>query len=162
MTDPGAAVLTDDQYMQLALAQAEEAFSRGDWPVGAVVVNAGRILAFGQNRQNTLRDVTVHAETDALREAQTAHGLEALHGATLYCTMEPCPMCAWALKLTGIRRLVLGLRHATQNRIDMGNYSIETFCQMVGFDTLELSTGVRFEECMEIRRRWGKDQVRKA
>ena len=54
------------------------------------------------------------------------------------------------------------LRHATQNRIDMGNYSIETFCQMVGFDTLELSTGVRFEECMEIRRRWGKDQVRKA
>ncbi|MBY0437797.1 MAG: nucleoside deaminase [Burkholderiales bacterium] len=154
--------MDDNDYMGLALAQAEEAFARGDWPVGAVVVNEGRILALGQNRQNTMCDVTVHAETDALRRAQSAHGLPAIAGSTLYCTMEPCPMCAWALKLAGVRRLVLGLRHATLDRVDMGGYSIEAFCTMVGFDTLQLTTDVRIDECLEIRRRWGKDQVRTA
>ena len=149
----------DDHYMDMALAQAEDAFARGDWPVGAVVVNDGLILALGQNRQNTLGDITVHAETDALRRAQGTHGLAAIAGSTLYCTMEPCPMCAWALKLAGVQRLVLGLRHATLDRIDMGGYSIEAFCTMVGFSTLELTTDVRLAECLAIRRRWGKDQV---
>lgn len=152
----------DHDYMGLALAQAEEAFARGDWPVGAVVVNRGVVLALGQNRQNTMCDVTVHAETDALRRAQGAHGLAAIAGSTLYCTMEPCPMCAWALRIAGVRRLVLGLRHATLGRVDMGSYSIEAFCTLVGFDALELATDVRLDECLEIRRRWGKDQVRSA
>ena len=154
--------MNDDDYMALALTQAEEAFTRGDWPVGAVVVNEGQILALGQNRQNTLCDIMVHAETDALRNAQSAHGLAAIAGSTLYSTMEPCPMCAWALKMAGVRRLVLGLRHATLDRVDMGGYSIEAFCKMVGFDTLELTTSIKFDECLEIRRRWGKDQVRTA
>ena len=154
--------MNDDDYMALALTQAEEAFTRGDWPVGSVVVNEGQILALGQNRQNTMRDMTVHAETDGLRRAQSAHGLAAIVGSTLYSTMEPCPMCAWALKVAGVRRLVLGLRHATLDRVDMGDYSIEAFCRMVGFDTLELTTNVKFDECLEIRRRWGKDQVRTA
>jgi tRNA(adenine34) deaminase len=154
--------MDDHDYMGAALAQAEEAFARGDWPVGAVLVNHGMVLALGQNRQNTLCDMTVHAETDALRRAQAAHGLPAIAGSTLYCTMEPCPMCAWALKIAGVRRPVLGLRHATLDRIDMGGYSIEAFCGMVGFDTLELTTDVRLDECLEIRRRWGKDQVRAA
>jgi len=127
-----------------------------------VVVNRGVVLALGQNRQNTMGDVTVHAETDALRRAQGAHGLAAIAGSTLYCTMEPCPMCAWALRIAGVRRLVLGLRHATLGRVDMGGYSIEAFCTMVGFDALELTTGVRLDECLEIRRRWGQDQVRTA
>lgn len=67
----------DDHYMDMALAQAEDAFARGDWPVGAVVVNDGLILAVGQNRQNTLGDITAHAETDALRRAQGTHGMAA-------------------------------------------------------------------------------------
>jgi tRNA(adenine34) deaminase len=153
--------MTDDDYMQIALDEAELAFTRGDWPVGAVIVNNGRILARGQNRQITQADVTVHAETDALRRAQTEHGLAAIAGSTLYSTMEPCPMCAWALKIGGISRLVLGLRHASLHRTDMGRYTVETFCDMVGFESLELTTNVRFDQCMEIRKRWGKDQVRK-
>jgi tRNA(Arg) A34 adenosine deaminase TadA len=150
--------MSDDEYMELALRHAHEAFKRGDWPVGSVIVRDGAVLGSGQNRQVTERDVTSHAELDAIRAAVKAHGAERVAGATLFSTMEPCPMCAWALRLAGIRRLVLGTRHATLKRTDMGGYRVESFCQLVGFP-LELTTGVREEECTALRRRWGKDQV---
>ena len=150
--------MTDQDYMDLALRHAEEAFGRGDWPVGSVIVRDGVVLASGQNRQNTEGDVTIHGELDAIRAASRAHGPAQVAGATLYTTMEPCPMCAWALRLAGIRRLVLGTRHATLRRTDMGTYNVESFCRLVGYD-LELTTGVREAECTALRRRWGKDQV---
>jgi tRNA(Arg) A34 adenosine deaminase TadA len=150
--------LDDREYLDLALRGAEEAFERGDWPVAALVVRDGVILGAGQNRQNTRNDVTWHAETDALHHAAGTHGAAHVAGATLYATMEPCPMCAWAMKLAGIRRLVLGLRHATLRRTDMGAYTVEAFCQLTGY-SLELTTGVREAECLALRRRWGKDQV---
>jgi tRNA(adenine34) deaminase len=153
--------MTDDEYMDLALRHAEEAFTRGDWPVGSVIVRDGVVLGSGQNRQNTEGDVTIHGELDAIRAALRVHGAAAVAGAALYTTMEPCPMCAWALKLAGIRRLVLGTRHATLRRTDMGSYSVESFCRLVGYD-LELTTGVREAECTALRRRWGKDQVARA
>ena len=150
--------MTDQDYMDLALRHAEEAFARGDWPVGSVIVRDDALLGTGQNRQNTEGDVTIHGELDAIRAALRAHGAPRVAGAALYTTMEPCPMCAWALKLAGIRRLVLGTRHATLRRTDMGSYSVESFCRLVGYD-LELITGVREAECTALRRRWGKDQV---
>ena len=148
----------DADYIDLALREAEQALVRGDWPVGAVIVRDGVVLATGQNRQNTKADVTWHAETDVIRAAIRAHGAGRLAGATMYSTMEPCPMCAWTLKLVGIRRLVLGLRHATLKRTDLGAYSIEAFCKLTGYD-LELTTGVRDAECLALRLRWGKDAV---
>jgi tRNA(adenine34) deaminase len=151
--------VTDAEYMDIALHHAEEALARGDWPVAALIVRDGAILAQGQNRQNSEGDVTGHAELEAIRTALPAHGAGRVAGATVYTTMEPCPMCAGAMKLAGIRRLVLGARHATLRRTDLGDYAIETFCRLTGFD-LELVTGVREAECLELRRRWGKDQVR--
>ena len=151
--------VTDDDYMDRALREAGEAFARGDWPVGSVLVRDDVVLATGQNRQNTERDVTWHAEFDALRRATREHGVTKLAGATVYSTMEPCPMCAGAMKLVGIARLVLGTRHATLQRTDLGTYSVETFCRMTGYD-LALTTGVREAECTALRRRWGKDAVR--
>ena len=151
--------MNDNECMDLALRHAGEAFARGDWPVGSVIVRDGVVLASGQNRQNTEGDVTIHAELDAIRSAIRAHGAPRVAGATVYSTMEPCPMCAWALRLAGIRRLVLGTRHATLKRTDMGTYSVESFCALVGYD-LELTAGVREAECTALRRRWGKDQVR--
>jgi tRNA(adenine34) deaminase len=151
--------MTDTEYMDLALHHAEEAFARGDWPVAAVIVRDGDVIATGQNRQNTESDVTWHAEFEAIRTATRTHGAERLAGATVYTTMEPCPMCAGAMKLARIRRLVLGARHAALRRTDVGDYSIEEFCRLAGFD-LALVTGVREAECMDLRRRWGKDQVR--
>src|SRR5438045_2870706 len=91
--------LTDAQYMDQALREAQDAFTRGDWPVGSVLVRDGVVLATGQNRQNTERDVTWHAEFEAMRRVTRDHGLEKLAGATVYSTMEPCPMCAGAMTL---------------------------------------------------------------
>src|SRR5438309_3093195 len=145
--------------MALALRHAEEAFARGDWPVAAVLVRDGAVLGIGQNRQNTESDVTWHAEFEAMRTATRQHGADRVTGSTVYSTMEPCPMCAGAMKLAGISRLVLGLRHAALRRTDLGTYSIETFCRMTGYD-LALITGVRERECTALRRRWGKDSVR--
>jgi tRNA(adenine34) deaminase len=150
---------TDEHWMRLALAQAQEAYGRGDWPTGAVIVRDGQVLATGQNRQVSTGDVTLHAESDAIRGALQAHGAGATVGATLYCTMEPCPMCAGALKLAGIRRLVLGLRHATLRRSDLGRYTIEAFCAMTGH-ALELREGVLESECLALRRVWGRDMVK--
>ena len=151
--------MTDAHYMDLALRHAEEALARGDWPVAAVIVRDGVVLASGQNRQNTEGDVTWHAEFEALRAATRAHGAERVAEATVYTTMEPCPMCAGAMKLAGIRRLVLGARHAALRRTDVGDYSIEAFSRLAGF-YLTVVTGIREAECMALRRRWGKDQVR--
>ena len=143
--------------MTLALRHAEEAFARGDWPVAALLVRDGAVLGTGQNRQNTEADVTWHAEFDAMRTAARKHGAERVAGSTVYSTMEPCPMCAGAMKVAGIARLVLGLR--TLRRTDLGEYSIETFCRLTGYD-LALTTGVLEAECLALRRRWGKDQIK--
>ena len=151
--------MTDAEYMDLALHHAEEAFARGDWPVAAVIVRDGDVLATGQNRHNTESDVTWHAEFEAIRSATRTHAAGGVAGATVYATMEPCPMCAGAMKLAGISRLVLGARHAALRRTDVGDYSIEEFCRLTGFD-VALVVGVREAECMDLRRRWGKDQVR--
>src|SRR5207237_8101069 len=86
-------------------------------------------------------------------------GVEQGAGASGYSTMEPCPMCAGAMKMARIARLVLGTRHATLKRTDLGTYSIESFCKLTGYD-LALTTGVRESECTALRRRWGKDPVR--
>ena len=149
-----------ESHMDHALRLAQEAFDRGDWPVAAVIVREDSVVATGQNRQNTRNDVTFHAETDALRTAFAALKTTDLSGATVYTTMEPCPMCAEAMRMAGVSRLVLGLRHADLNRIDLGTYSVEAFCRMMNWP-LEIVTGVRHAECGEIRRRWAKDKVRK-
>jgi len=150
--------MTDADYLDLALRDAEQAFARGDWPVAALIVRDGTVLGTGQNRQNSEGDVMWHAETDALRNATRARGAAAVAGATLYSTMEPCPMCAWAMKLAGIRRLVLGLRNATLRRTDLGAYTVESFCALTAYE-LDLTVGVREAECLALRQRWGKDAV---
>lgn len=146
--------------MDLALAAGAEAMARGDWPTGSVIVLDGKVLASGQNRQNTLSDITVHAETDALRSAFASLKKTSLDGATLYTTMEPCPMCAEAMRMAKVSRLVLGLRHAELKRTDLGTYSIEAYCRMLEWP-LDIVTGVRHAECLALRRRWGKDKVKR-
>ena len=150
--------MDDASYMDMALRESQEALARGDRPVGAVIVKDGVVLCSGQNRYASEGDVLIHAETDAIRRGTKQHGPQALIGATLYCTMEPCPMCAWAMHLAGIRRLVLGLRHASIGRTDMGTYNVERFKAMTGVN-YELTTGVRVDECMALRKQWGKDSV---
>ncbi|RCW76357.1 nucleoside deaminase [Pseudorhodoferax soli] len=153
--------MTDAHWMRLALDEAEDAYARGDWPTGAVLVKDGELLGRGQNRQVSQGDPTLHAEPDALRQAFAAHGPAAAQGATLYCTMEPCPMCAGALKLAGVGTLVLALRHATLRRSDLGDYSIERFCALTGH-AMALRDGVLEADYLALRLRWGGDRVRPA
>ncbi len=149
----------DRHWMRLALAQSQEAFERGDWPTGAVLVRNGQLLATGQNRQVSQCDLTVHAETDVIRRAIAAHGTGVTQGATLYCTMEPCPMCAGALKNAGVSRVVLALRHARLRRTDLGRYTLEAFSDLTGWAP-ELRSGVLEEDYLALRLRWGRDPVR--
>jgi len=95
-------------YMSLALSQAEAAASRGETPVGAVVVRDGVVLAADGNRVRERADPTAHAEILVLRSAAEALGTERLIGCDLYVTLEPCPMCAGAISLARIRRLFFG------------------------------------------------------
>jgi tRNA(adenine34) deaminase len=99
---------TRQSHMLAALAEAEAAAARGEVPVGAVVVAAGRILASAGNRTRELSDPTAHAEMLAIRAACAAVASERLPEADLYVTLEPCPMCAAAISFTRVRRLYFG------------------------------------------------------
>ena len=98
----------DERFMKEALAFARIAFSEQEVPVGAVVVREGRMLGRGRNRREGLQDPTHHAEIEALREAAAAAGSWRLDGATLYVTLEPCPMCAGAAVNARLARIVFG------------------------------------------------------
>ncbi len=94
--------------MGAALEEARHAASRGEVPVGAVVVRQGEIIAKAGNRTRELNDPTAHAEIVAIREGCRSTGLERLPDADLYVTLEPCAMCAAAISFARIRRLYFG------------------------------------------------------
>jgi tRNA(adenine34) deaminase len=100
----------DEHYMEAALELAQEAYVRGEVPIGAVLVRDGEILARNHNRREELKDATAHAEILVLREAGRLIGGWRLTGTTLYVTLEPCPMCAGALVQARVSRLVYGTR----------------------------------------------------
>jgi tRNA(adenine34) deaminase len=95
-----------EKFMREAIAEATLAFQKGDVPVGAVAVHDGQIIGRGHNRKEELKDPTAHAEMIALEEAARALGGWRLIGVALYCTMEPCPMCAGAIVQARLPRLV--------------------------------------------------------
>jgi tRNA(adenine34) deaminase len=99
-----------ETYMREALDLARRAEAAGEVPVGAVVVVDGVVIGRGFNSPISTRDPTAHAEMLALREAAAAAGNYRLEDATLYCTLEPCCMCAGALVAARVRRLVFGAR----------------------------------------------------
>ena len=94
--------------MREALAFARIAYAEQEVPVGAVVVREGRMVGRGRNRRERLADPTHHAEIEAIREAAAEAGNWRLEDATLYVTVEPCPMCAGAAVNARIRRIVYG------------------------------------------------------
>lgn len=98
----------DERFMRQALRQAEAALAEDEVPVGAVVVHAGELIAAAHNQREQLRDPTAHAETIAITQAAEALGSWRLEGATLYVTLEPCVMCAGAIVLARVQRVVYG------------------------------------------------------
>jgi tRNA(adenine34) deaminase len=100
----------DEFFMRQALELAREAEAAGEVPVGAVLVRDGEVLGRGRNSPIQLNDPTAHAEILALREGSQKTRNYRLEGATLYCTLEPCVMCAGALVAARVSRVVFGAR----------------------------------------------------
>ncbi len=100
--------MTDERMMALALEQARLALAAGEIPVGAVVARGDEVIAVGHNRRELDADPTAHAEVVAIRAAARALGGRRLAGCTLYVTLEPCPMCAGAVVMAGLFRVVYG------------------------------------------------------
>ena len=98
----------DERWMRAALEEARAAARHGDVPIGAVVVHADRVIGAGHNEREHREDPTAHAEILALREAAAALGSWRVLDATLYVTLEPCAMCAGAIVLARVPRVVWG------------------------------------------------------
>jgi tRNA(adenine34) deaminase len=98
----------DEHYMRLALREAERALEHGDVPVGAVVAVRGEVVGAGHNEREHRQDPTAHAEVLALREAASSVGSWRILDSVLYVTLEPCAMCAGAIVLARVPRVVYG------------------------------------------------------
>jgi tRNA(adenine34) deaminase len=103
-------VSEDQKWMRVALTEAERAYEEGEVPVGAVVIQQGRILGRGHNRIEGLHDPTAHAEMIAISAAAESLGYPRLSEASIYVTIEPCTMCAGAIVLARLKRLVYGAK----------------------------------------------------
>jgi tRNA(adenine34) deaminase len=98
----------DERWMESAFREAEQAHKRKEVPIGAVIVHNSRIIGRGYNQTETLQDPTAHAEIIAITAAAASLGSRRLEACTLYVTLEPCTMCAGAIVLARIPRLVFG------------------------------------------------------
>ena len=117
----------DAENLRQAIAQSRLALERGNRPYGAILVGAdGQVLAEGQNTEQSDRDVTGHAETNALREAYQRLGPDRLAGSTMYASGEPCPMCAATMFYGGVSRVVFAVSRARARELTPGGQGSPT------------------------------------
>jgi tRNA(adenine34) deaminase len=140
-----------ETFMRMALDLAREAEAAGEVPVGAVAVLDQRVIGRGRNSPISRNDPTAHAEMLALREASAAIGNYRLEGVTLYCTLEPCAMCAGALVAARVSRLVFGAR-------DLRFGAVRSKFRLADSDVLnhrlEIVEGALGAECAELMQRF--------
>jgi len=145
---------TDIKFMKAALKQAEKAIAIGEVPIGAVIVYEGKIIARGYNRRNTDKTTLAHAEIACIRKACKKIGDWRLEGCTLYCTLEPCQMCAGAIIQSRIDRVVIG---TTSPKSGCGG-TLLNILQNPDFNhQADVRYGILREECTEILQRFFKD-----
>ena len=130
---------TDDRFMRLALAEAQKALAADEIPVGCVIVSQGQVIGRGHNLTETLSDVTAHAEMQAITAAAQTVGGKYLPDATLYVTVEPCPMCAGAIGWAQISRIVYGAPDPKRG--------YRTYAPRVFHPKASVTAGVLEDEC---------------
>ncbi|MDX1410060.1 MAG: nucleoside deaminase [Saprospiraceae bacterium] len=143
---------SDAYFMQQALRQAREAFDADEVPVGAVLVSQDQVIARAHNSVELLNDVTAHAEMIAVTSAMQHLGSKYLPECTLYVTLEPCPMCAGALKWSQIGRIVYGASD------DKGGFM--RFGKEMLHPATQLEFGVMYEECSALLREFFAEKRR--
>ena len=134
----------DQRYMKIAIDQAAIAEENGDVPIGCIIVYENQIIAKAYNQRQQLNDPTAHAEIIALTQAAEFIGNWRLHGCCIYVTLEPCPMCAGALVLARLDRLVYGCDDPKTGAVK-SLYNITTDERLN--HRLEVTTGVLADEC---------------
>lgn len=144
--------LDDEKYMREALAEAEKAYASGEVPIGAVLVGAdGAIISRAHNLRETGHDATAHAELMAIQAACASLGRWRLTGCTLYVTIEPCPMCAGAIVMSRVDRVVYGA-------LDAKAGACESVFNIPGNPALnhspQMTAGVLELECAGIMKRF--------
>lgn len=135
----------DERYMRMALDEAAQAFDEGEIPIGAVIAVNGKVIARAHNRTEALKDVTAHAEMQAITSAAEYLGGKYLPECTLYVTVEPCPMCAGALGWSQIGRIVYGTPDPKRGHFSYFNPSKSPL-----HPKTKVESGLLEDECREI------------
>jgi len=143
-------VYTDEYYMKIALQEAQKAYEQGEVPVGAVIVSNHHILAKGHNSTELLTDVTAHAEMITITAAAQHLGSKYLIDCTLYVTLEPCVMCAGALRWAQFGRIVYGASDEKQGFMRYGKELLHP--------KTKLEFGVMHDQCQDIMKRFFKEK----
>ncbi|MBM3926376.1 MAG: nucleoside deaminase [SAR202 cluster bacterium] len=139
-----------EKYMRMTIAVAREGEKGGNPPVGSLVVLDSKVIAKAYNTAIPDLDVCAHAETVALKRAGQALGHLDMTGSTLYSTGESCMICAGAIAIAGVKRVVLGGNyHKSVGKV--GDYSLEKALALVGRNDIEVIRGVLTEECEAMR-----------
>lgn len=142
---------SDERFMTLALTEARAALDHDDVPIGAVIVRDGVVIARAHNQRELLKDPTAHAEILALTQASAALGAWRLTACTAYVTLEPCVMCAGALVLARVTRLVYGAADPKAGACE-SLYRIPEDERLN--HRLDVVRGVMAEECGEVLRQF--------
>jgi len=145
-------ILSDEFYMEQALKEARKAYEAGEVPVGAILVSNGAILARSHNQTELLNDVTAHAEMLAITSGADHIGGKYLKQCTLYVTLEPCPMCAAALKWAQLGKLVYGAEDPKNGYMRFGNELLHPQTKVL--------YGIKQQECLELMKSFF-EQLRK-
>jgi tRNA(adenine34) deaminase len=147
--------MDDAYFMREALKEAKKAFDKDEVPVGAVLVHKDRIIARGHNQVELLQDATAHAEMICLSAGAEALGNWRLLETTLYCTLEPCPMCAGALLSTRVTRLVWG---APDLRVGANGTWIDLFAKDHPIHSIEITPRILEAESADLMRAFFQQQ----
>jgi tRNA(adenine34) deaminase len=138
--------MDDDFWMRRALQEAEQALQSGDVPIGAVAVLDDQVIGAGFNRREADQDPTAHAEMIAIRQAAQHIGHWRLEGVTLYCTLEPCAMCAGAMVLARLPRLIYA---APDPKAGAGGSVLNILQHEALNHRVEVTTGLLADEAAE-------------
>ncbi|RSK25454.1 nucleoside deaminase [Bacillus sp. HMF5848] len=146
--------MNDIYYMNEAINEAKKAGEKGEVPIGAVIVLNGEVIARAHNLRETTQQATAHAEVLAIEQACDKTGYWRLDGASLYVTLEPCPMCAGAIIMSRVERVIYG---ATDPKAGCAGTFMNLLCDERFNHQAEVLSGICEEQCSQLLKDFFKE-----